>query len=115
VARRRIAQPRDPGAGGLNASGSRRVVVVTGEVLAPRLAGPAIRAREFARALAREHSVTLVTTASCALTDAAVECRHADGDALGVLGAAADVVIVQGDALRRAPQGPDAAVVVVSL
>jgi glycosyltransferase involved in cell wall biosynthesis len=93
----------------------RRIVVVTGEVLAARLAGPAIRAREFARALSRDHDVTLVSTASCELTDGAVECTHADGDALGRLGAGADVVIVQGDGLRRAPGLADAPAVVVDL
>jgi glycosyltransferase involved in cell wall biosynthesis len=115
VGGRRLAQPGDPGAGGLNATTTGHIVVVTGEVLAPRLAGPAIRAREFARALAGEHSVTLVTTASCDLADDAFECRHADGDELGVLGMAADVVIVQGDALRRAPGLREAPVVVVDL
>jgi glycosyltransferase involved in cell wall biosynthesis len=89
--------------------------VVTGEVLAPRLAGPAIRAREFARALARDHAVTLATTASCELSDDAFECRHADGDELGALGANADVVVVQGDGLRRAPRLADARTVVVDL
>jgi hypothetical protein len=93
----------------------RRIVVVTGEVLAARLAGPAIRAREFARALSRDHDVTLVSTASCELTDGTVECTHADGDALGRLGAGADVVIVQGDGLRRAPGLADAPAVVVDL
>jgi glycosyltransferase involved in cell wall biosynthesis len=93
----------------------RRIVVVTGEVLATRLAGPAIRAREFARALSRDHEVTLVTTATCELTDGAFECAHADGDALGRLGAGADVVIVQGDGLRRAPGLAHARTVVVDL
>jgi glycosyltransferase involved in cell wall biosynthesis len=89
--------------------------VVTGEVLAPRLAGPAIRAREFARALSRDHAVTLATTASCDLLDDDVECRHADGDGLGALGRTADIVIVQGDGLRRAPRLADAPHVVVDL
>jgi glycosyltransferase involved in cell wall biosynthesis len=93
----------------------RRIVVVTGEVLAPRLAGPAIRAREVARALARDHTVTLATTAACELAEEEIECRHADGDELGALGAGADVVVVQGDGLRRAPRLSDAPYVVVDL
>jgi glycosyltransferase involved in cell wall biosynthesis len=81
----------------------RRIVVVTGEVIAARMAGPAIRAREIARALAVDHDVVLVSTARCELSDPAFSCRHADGDALAELGATADVLVVQGDALRRAP------------
>lgn len=92
----------------------RRIVVVTGEVLAPRMAGPAIRAREIARALAIDHDVVLVSTARCELSDPAFSCRHADGDALGELGGRAEVLVVQGDALRRAPalRATSAAVVV---
>jgi glycosyltransferase involved in cell wall biosynthesis len=90
-------------------------VVVTGEVLAPRMAGPAIRAREIARALVDDHTVTLVSTAACELQEPGLVCRQADGDALAELGATADIVIVQGDALRRAPGLGRGAVLVVDL
>ncbi len=42
-----------------------KVVVVTGEPLGERLAGPAIRAVEMSRLLAPEHDVTLVTLDRC--------------------------------------------------
>ena len=67
----------------------RRIVVVTGEVLAARLAGPAIRAREFARALSRDHDVTLVSTASCELTD---EIEHSGGGTNVEAGEILDVI-----------------------
>src|SRR5450756_2546181 len=41
---------------------SHRILVVTGEPIADRMAGPAIRAWEIAKALAPEHEVRLVST-----------------------------------------------------
>ena len=50
----------------------RRIVVATGDTLSERMAGPAIRAWQIARALADEHDVVLVTT----------ERMHADASAV---------------------------------
>jgi glycosyltransferase involved in cell wall biosynthesis len=90
-----------------------KIVVITGEVLAERVAGPAIRAREIARALASCHDVALVTTDRCDLTEHALSCRHADGRGLEELAREADVVVLQGDALRRAPGLRESAAVIV--
>jgi glycosyltransferase involved in cell wall biosynthesis len=92
----------------------RKIVVVTGEVLAPRLAGPAIRALAIARALAGRHDVELVSTDRCDLDEGGFGCRRADGAELEAVARDAAVVIVQGDALRRAPAlvAGDAVVVV---
>ena len=58
-----LPRDRSPKVGGLTATTtSRRIVVVTGEVLGPQMAGPAIRAVHMARALATDHTVDLVTT-----------------------------------------------------
>src|SRR5262249_51461524 len=43
----------------------RRILVATGDTLAPQMAGPAIRAWQIACALSREHDVELVTTIEC--------------------------------------------------
>jgi GT2 family glycosyltransferase len=42
-----------------------RILVITGDTLQPAMAGPAIRAWQIARALAREHEVVLVSTTKC--------------------------------------------------
>ncbi len=43
----------------------RRILIATGDTLAPQMAGPAIRAWQIACALCREHDVELVTTIEC--------------------------------------------------
>ncbi len=48
-------------------TGRRRVLVLTGDTLATRMAGPAIRALQISKALAGEHEVVLATTSSCDL------------------------------------------------
>ena len=48
----------------------RRVLVVTGDNLTPRMAGPAIRAWQISLALSREHDVQLVSTVGCELSHA---------------------------------------------
>jgi hypothetical protein len=83
--------------------GRRKIVVVTGEVLTSRLAGPAIRAREMARSLARSHDVELISTDRCDLSEPGIVCRRADGGELAAIAGEAQVIVVQGDALRRAP------------
>ena len=46
----------------------RKIVVATGDVLQPRMAGPAIRAWQLALALSAEHEVRLVSTQACGLS-----------------------------------------------
>jgi GT2 family glycosyltransferase len=85
----------------------RRVLVATGDVLQPKMAGPAIRAWHIARALAREHEVQLVTTNRCALTHPDFAVVRVDDRGLSRLVEWADVIIFQGnlmsqhEALRR--------------
>jgi glycosyltransferase involved in cell wall biosynthesis len=67
------------------------------------MAGPAIRALHMARALAREHPVELLTTNRAEPLDDTFDSGHVEPDELVRRAAAADVVVVQGDALRRAP------------
>jgi glycosyltransferase involved in cell wall biosynthesis len=67
------------------------------------MAGPAIRAVHMARALAVQHTVDLVTTNRSERFDGDVGAGHVEPDELERLAARADVVVMQGDALRRAP------------
>ena len=46
----------------------RKILVVTGDSLTPRMAGPAIRAWQISLALCREHEVRLLSTVTCELT-----------------------------------------------
>jgi len=78
-----------------------RVLVVTGDVLQPKMAGPAIRAWHIAGALAREHDVQLVTTNQCRLHHPELGVRHVQDRELGGLEAWADVVIFQGNLMRQ--------------
>lgn len=80
-----------------------RVLVVTGEPLLERMAGPAIRAWEIASALAPEHDVRLLSTAGARVTSDAFEVVHAGGPALRKQTDWADVIIFQGFLLEGAP------------
>jgi len=80
-----------------------RILVVTGEPLQERMAGPAIRAWEIASALAPEHDVRLLSTRGAAVTDERFEVVHATGKALRAATDWADVVIFQGFLLEGAP------------
>ena len=79
-----------------------RVAILTGEVVGPRLAGPAIRALAMAEALANDHDVTVLAASVDGAADRgfAVE---ALSDATCARAAASDVLIVQGDLLDRYP------------
>ncbi len=81
----------------------RRVLVVTGEPLSERMAGPAIRAWEIARALAPEQDVRLVSTAGAQLTSTEFEVGHVAGRTLREATDWADVIIFQGFLLEAAP------------
>jgi glycosyltransferase involved in cell wall biosynthesis len=86
--------------------GPARVLVVTPDVLAPRMAGPAIRAYELARALAAAPEiggVELVSIVACDLPAGAVPARAVDEAGLRAAVTRADVVLVQGHVLDHHP------------
>ncbi len=74
----------------------RRVVVVTGDPLGVKMAGPAIRAWEIAKALSVEHDVVLATMGRCAVEPKGFEAKSVSGRDLRQLEKWADVVIFQG-------------------
>lgn len=80
-----------------------RILVVTGEPLADRMAGPAIRAWEIAKALAGEHEVRLVSTAGARRRSEDFAVEYAAGTGLREPIAWADVVVFQGFLLETAP------------
>lgn len=85
--------------------GAAHVLVVTGEPLAARLAGPAIRAWEMAKALARSHPVRLVSTANVAddVPSTSFEIVNCVGPELKEHTDWADVIVFQGFLLEGAP------------
>ena len=75
-----------------------RVLVVSAEPIGPQMAGPAIRARELARALAGEHDVHVAAPAPSDLGDQRLTLVAAGFEDYDVLAAAvsdADVVVAQ--------------------
>ena len=80
-----------------------RVAVVTSDVLSARMAGPAIRAWQMARGIAREHDVELLSTRRCDLSSTSFRCAHSPREDMQRLGDRVDVVVLQGDVLRYAP------------
>jgi len=80
-----------------------RILVVTGEPLLDRMAGPAIRAWEIAKALGPEHEVRLASTGGVKITHPNFEVLAAGGSALRELTDWADVVVFQGFLLEAAP------------
>jgi len=81
----------------------RRILVATGDVLEPKMAGPAIRALQIARILSAEHDVTLVTTMRCNLENQPFPVRRVDEAELRGLVAASDVVVFQGNLMAQHP------------
>ncbi|MEO6715336.1 MAG: glycosyltransferase family 2 protein, partial [Mycobacteriales bacterium] len=82
----------------------RRVVVVTGDPLTAKMAGPAIRAWEIATALSEEHEVELITTQSCDASHPRFKVRSVDGyRELRKLEEWCDVLIFQGFLLEVYP------------
>ncbi len=88
---------------GEHLSARHRVLVVTGEPLGDRMAGPAIRAWEIASALADEHDVRLVSTAGAHRTSPAFAVEYAAGTGLREPTDWADVIVFQGFLLETAP------------
>jgi GT2 family glycosyltransferase/glycosyltransferase involved in cell wall biosynthesis len=80
-----------------------RILVVTGEPLLERMAGPAIRAWEIATALASDHDVHLVSTAGARVESNNFDVVYAAGARLRVETDWADVIIFQGFLLEGAP------------
>ena len=81
-----------------------RIAVITDDVLAARMAGPAIRALHIAEALAaRQHTVELISTARCDYTHPGVTCRYVSWGRLRAAVRDADVVIFQGFVSYHAP------------
>ncbi len=91
-----------------------RIVVATGDVLEPKMAGPAIRAWHIACTLAREHDVQLVSTQYCSLSHPDFPVRAVDEREFEDLEAWCDVLIFQGDIMRKNPVLRDSEKVVVA-
>jgi GT2 family glycosyltransferase/glycosyltransferase involved in cell wall biosynthesis len=83
----------------------RRVLVLTGDALTERMAGPAIRAWNMADVLAAEHEVRLVTVNPlCAPPEAPFAVSRAKQRELSPHVEWADVVVLQGHALEMVPE-----------
>lgn len=83
----------------------RRVLVLTGDALTERMAGPAIRAWNMADVLAAEHEVRLVTVNPlCSPPEAPFAVSRAKQRELAPHVAWADVVVLQGHALELVPE-----------
>lgn len=91
-----------------------RVLVVTGEPLLERMAGPAIRAWEIASALSSEHDVRLLSTAGARVTSPDFEVLHQVGPKLRRETDWADVIIFQGFLLEGAPWLKDSTKILVA-
>lgn len=79
-----------------------KVLVITGDPIGSKMAGPAIRAWHMAEALAGEHDVTLVTLASLEEVEAPFalkKVRSGDNRAFAPLERWADVIVFQGHAM----------------
>jgi GT2 family glycosyltransferase/glycosyltransferase involved in cell wall biosynthesis len=83
----------------------RKVLILTGDALTERMAGPAIRAWNMADVLAAEHEVRLVTVNPlCAPPEAPFGVARAKQRELGPHVSWADVVVLQGHALELVPE-----------
>ncbi len=91
-----------------------RILVVTGEPLLERMAGPAIRAWEIASALAGEHDVKLVSTAGARVSSDDFEVLYEVGPKLKKVTDWADVIIFQGFLLEGAPWLVDSSKILVA-
>lgn len=81
-----------------------RVLIITGDPIGPRMAGPAIRAWNMARVLSRDHEVVLVTTTRLERIEAGFRCelvQPGEDAAFAGLHDWAEVVIFQGHALDQ--------------
>jgi GT2 family glycosyltransferase len=96
------------------ASKRRRIVVATGDVLEPKMAGPGIRAWHMASTLSREHEVQLVSTQDASLSHPDFPVKAVDERELADLEAWCDVLVFQGNLMRQHPVLRDTEKVVVA-
>ncbi|ONI83720.1 glycosyl transferase [Saccharothrix sp. ALI-22-I] len=83
----------------------RRVLVITGDAISEKMAGPAIRAWNMADVLAGEHEVRLVTVNPlCAPPDAPFPVLKVQRRDLGAQVEWADVIVLQGHVLEFLPE-----------
>ncbi len=82
--------------GGHRLGGHFRIVVATRDSLAPRMAGPGIRAWNIASELAREHEVRLVSLTRAELDDPAFSIEEVGTDDLAELVEWCDIFVFQG-------------------
>jgi GT2 family glycosyltransferase len=83
-------------------AGGTKVLVVTGDPIGPRLAGPAIRAMAMAREIGSRHDVTLITTSELQFVESPFpihQVRPGLDRAFGRFEKWADVIIFQGHAM----------------
>jgi glycosyltransferase involved in cell wall biosynthesis len=90
-----------------------KVAVLTADVVADAMAGPAIRAWHLAEQLAAEHDVRLASTKRCELTHPAFEASFADAAAVAALVEWCDVIVFQGWVMRDHPGIAESGKVVV--
>jgi glycosyltransferase involved in cell wall biosynthesis len=81
----------------------RKVLVITGDTIAPKMAGPAIRATEIARELSLHCDVRVLSTSSATDIGMAIPVVQASGRALRAHVAWADIVVFQGFVLANNP------------
>jgi GT2 family glycosyltransferase/glycosyltransferase involved in cell wall biosynthesis len=81
----------------------RNVLILTGDVIAPKMAGPAIRAWHMAGTLSREHDVVLAAIQDCELSSPDFTTRRVDADGIAELERWADVIVFQGVLMRQYP------------
>ncbi len=92
-----------------------KILVVTGEPVAEKMAGPAIRAWEMAKRLSVEHAVRLCSTVGVSdRTSSTFELYSGDTNTLRALTDWADVIIFQGFLLESAPWLKDTDKVIVA-
>ncbi|PFG32520.1 glycosyltransferase [Sanguibacter antarcticus] len=91
-----------------------RILVVTGEPLLERMAGPAIRAWEIATALSGEHDVRLLSTAGVRVTSDDFDVVYQVGPKLQKETDWADIIIFQGFLLEGAPWLKDSTKILVA-
>jgi glycosyltransferase involved in cell wall biosynthesis len=85
-------------------SARRRILVATGDVLEPKMAGPAIRAWQIARALSADHDVELVSTNRCNLEHPDFRIRHVNRWTIVPAIQQSDVIIMQGHLMAAHPE-----------
>lgn len=81
----------------------RRILVVTGDVVSERMAGPAIRSQQIASALSREHDVVLASLVQADLEPLGYSVRTVDDASLRELVDWCDIIIFQGFLLDQHP------------